>query len=394
MEHRYNSNKVLDYKRTPSKSKKRTLNGSANNSFVASNKRSSKYNLRETGLNYSKDHLYSDRVSKSKSKDKRSMSNGLRKAKELYIGEDTKASPIQSSSKKDKSANKRYEDSSLKSSKGNPLPYTGVGVNYYFSQPAKGGVRAIKQQNIVRKHVDHKIPSNSFNYNIPKEMFSPADSGNLMNQSAGIKKNQMSRQQLSNPRGMNCFKIAPHKSREQNHYRINSSAHSNKIPENRSSSVVHPSDLTPLHSNCIKTVKTKQTNEDTLIGSNVYKVSTMENSIKKGIKKSLNLSSNQYHEYPTTTDWHSSLVNQQEENIEEVHYYFVILHQKKKKLIERLEKLKKNVPPADKRAKRKNSKGRATSAKRRRGDSADSHQQYENDQQYEFVSQKNSNIEL
>lgn len=43
------------------------------------------------------------------------------------------------------------------------------------------------------------------------------------------------------------------------------------------------------------------------MNSNAYKVSTMENSIKKNTKKSLNLSSNQYHEYPTTTDWHSSL---------------------------------------------------------------------------------------
>lgn len=119
----------------------------------------------------------------------------------------------------------------------------------------------------------------------------------------------------------------------------------------------------------------------------------MENSIKKGIKKSLNLSSNQYHEYPTTTDWHSSLVNQREENIEEVHYYFVILHQKKKKLIERLEKATKNVHSA-KRSKRKGNSKRSTSAKRRRNDNEIEQAFTESEAQYEFVTQKNSNVEL
>jgi hypothetical protein len=69
METRYNSNKVLENKRTPSKSKKRTLNGSVNNSFV-SNKRNSKSNLRDKESHYSREHLYSNR-SKSKKSDKR-----------------------------------------------------------------------------------------------------------------------------------------------------------------------------------------------------------------------------------------------------------------------------------------------------------------------------------
>lgn len=76
METRYNSNKVLEYKRTPTKAKKRTINGSANNSFV-SNKRNSKSNLRDKDFNYSREHLYSNR-SKSKKSDKRSMSNAIK----------------------------------------------------------------------------------------------------------------------------------------------------------------------------------------------------------------------------------------------------------------------------------------------------------------------------
>mmetsp|Transcript_6968 Transcript_6968/g.6146 ORF Transcript_6968/g.6146 Transcript_6968/m.6146 type:complete len:140 (-) Transcript_6968:236-655(-) len=139
---------------------------------------------------------------------------------------------------------------------------------------------------------------------------------------------------------MNGFKAPPNKSRDQNHYRMNSSSTSNKIADSRSSSMVHQSELTPLHSNnCIKTVKIKQGNEDSLIGSNAYKVSTKENSIKK----SLNLSSNQYHEYPTTTDWYSSLVNPVEENIEEFHFHFVKIQQRQKRVIEKVEKLKKTV---------------------------------------------------
>ena len=70
MEQRYNSSKVLDYKRTPSKGKKRTLNGSNNNSFL-SNKRSSKTNIKEMDTNYSREQHYSDRRLKSKKSEKR-----------------------------------------------------------------------------------------------------------------------------------------------------------------------------------------------------------------------------------------------------------------------------------------------------------------------------------
>lgn len=250
METRYNSNKVLEYKKTPSKSKKRTLNGSNNNSFVGGSKRGSKYNLREPVSYYSKDNLYSDRLTKSKKYDKRSMSSGIRKAKELYLAEDTKSSPIHSSSKKDKAGYKRYEDSSLKSSKSKKSGYKMTGVNYYFSQPSTTGLKVIKQHNIAKKHVDHKpIDSNSFHYSMPNDMFSPGNSGKVMNQSAIIKKGNMTAQQLHKARRMQGLNIAQGKSREQNHYRINSSSQTGKGNDNRCSSVVHPTDLTPLHSN-------------------------------------------------------------------------------------------------------------------------------------------------
>jgi hypothetical protein len=341
--------------------------------------------LKDPNINYSKDHLYSDRRSKLKKYDKRSMSSGIRKARDLYIGEDAKSSSRQTSSKKDKSALKRYDDSSLKSSK-SKQKYAPT-MNYYFSQPSASNMnKAMKQHNIVKKHVDHKIPSNSFQYNTGSEMFTPGSSGKVMNNSTVIKKSNINSQQLHKNRRMNGFKAPADKSRDHNHYRINSNSHSNKISENRSSSVVHPTDLTPLNSNYIKTVKTKQTNDETLIGSNAYKISTMENSIKKNMRKSLNLSSNQYHEYPTATDWCSSLVNSTDENIEEIHFYFVMLNQKKRRIIDRIEKVVQN-----KRTKKKSTK-RSGSAKRRRGDSGDSIGNEE--PQYEFITQKNSNIEL
>jgi uncharacterized protein YoaH (UPF0181 family) len=223
-------------------------------------------------------------------------------------------------------------------------------------------------------------------------MFSPSNSKRQMNNSAIVEKT--SSQQLHKSRRMNCFKSGTNKSRDHNHYRINSSSNTNKLIDNKSSSMVQASDLTPLHSNYIKTVKTKNT-EDTLMGSNVYKISTMENSIKKMNKKSLNLSSNQYHEYPTTTDWHSSLINGQEENIEEVHFYFVLLHQKKKRLIERIEKLMKTNPSSGELRKAKSKgKNRASSAKRRKNEWQDRPTEETARGQIEFVSNRHSNIEL
>jgi len=390
MEHRYNSNKVLEYKRTPSKTKKRTLNDSANSSFVNTNKRGSKYNLRDPVYNYSKEQIGSGRGSKSKKYDKRSMSSGIRKARELYIGDDTKSSLINSSSKKDRSNGRKSDDSTKKQQKGKPTPYSTCGSNFYFRQSSSSnGLKVLKQKNIVKKHVDQSFPSNSFQYQVQSDMFSPSSSSKILNSSALSRKSAKQSSKLNNSRRMNCFKAPSHKSRDQSHYRMNSS--SNKMSDNRSSSVVHPSDLTPLHSNCIKTVKTKNTNEDTLVGSNAYKISTMENSVKKAVKKSLNLSSNQYHEYPTTTDWHSSLVNHHEENIEEMHYFFVALKQKEKRLIERLENITHN-PQVDKKSKKKSGSKRSTSAKRRRGDLAEPVSNYHEGVKY--YSQKNSNIEL
>jgi uncharacterized protein YqhQ len=61
-----------------------------------------------------------------------------------------------------------------------------------------------------------------------------------------------------------------------------------------------PQVFQPHFGNGIKTVKTH--NEDSLIGSNVYRISTMGNSITKCGIKSINFSSNQYNEDPTTTE--------------------------------------------------------------------------------------------
>lgn len=394
MEHRYNSNKVLDYKRTPSKSKKRTLNGSANgHSFINSSKHGSRYNIKDSSMKYSKD-FNSDRRSKSKKYDKRSTSNGIRKTRDLYLDAESKGSPRQNSNKKDKSYYKRYEDSMKKGSKGKKNQYS-KGISYVFSNSNTSGVKVLKQHNIVKKHIDYKgsnAGNSSFQYQIMNEMFTQSSPKEILNQStSALKKNSLHSQKMHKSRRMNGFKAPPHKSRDQSHYRINSSSHTNKMSDNRSSSMVHHSELTPLHSNCIKTVKTKQTNEDSLIGSNAYKVSTMENSLKKNVKKTLNLSSNQYHEYPTTTDWHSSLVNPADDNVEELHHCFVLLCQKKNRVIERVEKVKRTVLSSGKRSKRKISK-RSGSTKRRRGEPYETN--IENEAQYEYITQKNSNVEL
>lgn len=223
MEQRYNSNKVLEYKRTPTRSKKRTLNGSTNHSFV-SNKRASKTNLRDREMLYTKEQFYSERRNKPKRADKRSASNGLRKGKELYFVEETKGSPIGSSSKKDNSNCNNYEEMSNKSSKQKPHPYSSAMGNYYFRQPEGGDVRSLKQKNIARKHVDHKAPSNSFNYNMQKSMFSPSSSGRQTNQSAVGGHGSLSGHQLQKSRRVNCLKSGSNKSRDQGHYRINSSS--------------------------------------------------------------------------------------------------------------------------------------------------------------------------
>lgn len=307
MENRYNSNKLLEYKRTPSKSKKRTLNGNCTNSgFLASSKHGSRYSIKDNYLNNSRD-FYSDRRTKAKKYDKRSMSSGIRKAKDLYLSDDHKISPQQTSSKKEKGYYKKYEESMKKGSKSKKAHYP-AGINYVFSQPSAGGVKVIKQHNIAKKHVDHKGVNSSFQYKAINDMLSSSSPKDALNQSASaVKRSSLGSSQLNENRRMTAFNAPPHKSRHQYHYRMCSSSNNTKISDNRSSSMVHQSELTPLHSNCTKTVKMKNTNEDSLIGSNAYKVSTMENSIKKNVKKSLNLSSNQYHEYPTTTDWHSSL---------------------------------------------------------------------------------------
>jgi hypothetical protein len=125
MEHRYNSNKVLDYKRTPSKSKKRTLNDSTNNSFISTKNRALKYQLQDPIFNYTKgDQIGSGRISKTKKQEKRSVSNAIRKTREMCITEDQKNSILQSSSKKERSSSKKQELSSSKQQKSKPNPYT------------------------------------------------------------------------------------------------------------------------------------------------------------------------------------------------------------------------------------------------------------------------------
>lgn len=289
--------------------------------------RSSKASLRSKEANISKDNYYSDKKKgKLKKIDKRSMSNGLRKGKDIYFTDQTKSSPGQSG-KKDRSAYIRYEDNTMLSSKNKSKPYVMNDSNCYFSTSG-ACPRITKQHNFLKHHVDHKIPSNSFHCNMPTNMFSPSHSSNGMNQSALFDQIKLNNNHLKRSKRINCFnKQQDRNSRQHNHYRINSSSNTNKAGDSRSSSVLHPSELTPLNSNYTKTVKTKHTNEDTLVGSNVYKVSTMENSIKKNYKQSLNLSSNQYNDNPTTAEWHSSLVNG-DDNIEEIHYFFVMFCQK------------------------------------------------------------------
>lgn len=256
-------------------------------------------------MNNSRD-FYSDRR-KSKKYDKRSMSSGLRKTKDLYLYEDPKSSPKQGSSKKERSCNRKYDESSKKNSKRKKAHYP-AGINYVFTQPQSYGVKVKKQHNMAKKHVDSKVVNSSFQYKAINEMLTPGSPKDILNQSASaVKNSSLGSHQLNDNRRMSGFNAPPNKSRHQYHYRMGSSSNNTKMSDNRSSSMVHQSELTPLHSNCTKTVKMKNTNDESLIGSNAYKVSTMENSIKKNIKKSLNLSSNQYHEYPTTTDWHSSL---------------------------------------------------------------------------------------
>ena len=99
----------------------------------------------------------------------------------------------------------------------------------------------------------------------------------------------------------------------------------------------------------------------------------------------MNLSSNQYHEYPTTTDWHSSLVNQAEDNIEELHFHHVKNWQKANKLLGRIEKAKRNINGWGKRSKRRGSKR----GERRKADS-----ETESEAGYEYVKAKNSNVQI
>jgi hypothetical protein len=375
MEHRYNSNKVLGYnKRTPSKGKKR----------------SSKASIRTKDLpQTTKDPYYNERRSKFKKADKRSMSNGVSMTtKDLYFTDQTRSSPNHSN-KKDRSAFIRYEDNSMLSSKSkaNYIP----DANVYFANSGNNGCpRIAKQHNFLKGHVDHKVPSNSFHCNVmPSSMFSPSNSNKGgLNQSAMLEQRKLGNNHAQRSKRMNYFNMHSGKSRDSNHR-----SNTNKAGDSRSSSVVHPSDLTPLHSNYTKTVKTKNTNEDTLVGSNVYKVSTMENSIKKKYKQSLNLSSNQYNEHPTTADWHSSLPTG-DDNIEEIHYFFVMFYQKKNRLIEKLENVEKIAQMSQ--TKKSKGKNRATSAKRRRkGDSSEKpyHQGVREQPQPEFIKKKNSNVE-
>ena len=101
----------------------------------------------------------------------------------------------------------------------------------------------------------------------------------------------------------------------------------------------------------VKTVKTN--NEDSILGSNVYKISTMGNSITKP-PKSLNLSSNYCQEDPThaainfsnnasiPTHAPLSLLVQKDEveQLEDIHLYLVAFQQKKKNLLTKLERKK------------------------------------------------------
>lgn len=130
------------------------------------------------------------------------MSNGMKKAKDLYFSENTKSSPRQSSSKKPKTAYSRYEDSTLKSSKSKHTPYAAVNTNYYMASSGNTGPRIVKQHNILKEHIDHKINPNSFHY-VPSSMFSPSSSNKGMNQSAILKKSSLVNNQSYKSRRMN-----------------------------------------------------------------------------------------------------------------------------------------------------------------------------------------------
>ena len=146
--------------------------------------RSSKASLRSRDANASRDNYYSDKKKgKLKKVDKRSMSNGLRKDKDMYFTDPTKSSPGQSG-KKDRSAYIRYEDNSMLSAKNKSKPYAMPDSNCYFSSGNSACPRITKQHNFLKNHVDHKIPSNSFHCNMPTNMFSPSNSKSGMNQSA------------------------------------------------------------------------------------------------------------------------------------------------------------------------------------------------------------------
>ena len=383
MENRYNSSKALGCnKRTPSKSKKR----------------SSKASLRTRDFRNSiKDQYYSDRRSKIKKSEKRSMSNGIGRSKDMYFTDPNRGSPS-NSNKKDRSAFIRYEDNSMMSSKSRPTYIPDA--NCYFMGGNGGGNRITKQHHHLKNHVDHQKPmsnSNSFHSNVvPNAMLSPMSSQKggtvAVNQSAVIDR-KLGNNHLQRSKRMNYFNMHSEKSRDNTHHRINSSSNTNKN-DSRSSSVVHPSDLMPLHSNYTKTVKTKNTNEDSLVGTNVYKVSTMENSIKKKYKQSLNLSSNQYNEHPTTADLYSSLPNG-DDNIEEIHYFFVMFHQKAKRLMQRLEDVQ-NIAQSSQKKTKSSKSNRATSAKRRRkGESGEKpyNPSSKGPVQPEFVKVKNCSVE-
>lgn len=247
MENRYNSNKVLEYKRTPSKSRKRSLNGNCSNSgFLASSKHATRYGTKENPLNNSRD-LYSDRKSKKKY-DKRAMSSGVRRAKDLYLSEELKHSPKQGSSKKDRFHYNKYDNSTRKSSKSKKAHYP-AGMNYMFSQPSHAGVKMIKQHNMAKKHVDHRPVNASFQYKVKNEILSAGSPKSALNQSASTVKRSSIGSHMPLDRRMNNFNAPPNKSRHQCHYRMGSSSNHTKNSENRSSSMIHQSDLTPLHSN-------------------------------------------------------------------------------------------------------------------------------------------------
>lgn len=306
-------------------SKKKPLN-SANNSF-ASIKRSSKSNLKSKAG--SKHQLLSNRKQKQ-SYDKRPASTGSH-MRDFYAPEQVVIAPVQLSFS-NKPRYKPANEGSAKSPPSNQSPYSPDILSYSLCS-GKHGLKVVKQKQIMKKHVDYKAPSGSFYCNLPPQMLSPS-SGKKVNQSAVVSK---AGHNLYNSRRMNCFRSSSIKSRDQSQYRIGGPSHTRKSHDKKCSSFVNPSDLTPLHSNCVKTVKAKHTHEDTLVGQNVYKVCTMESSLKKAAKKSLGLSSNQYQEYPTATDWYSSLVNGQEDNLEDLHAYFVFLHQKRRRAVHRVE---------------------------------------------------------